>query len=230
MRYMRRKRFCSRCMSVFKYTKSRQCGSVRTAAKAEVEDTILNWVLALGNKYIKMSVQFCAINIKRLPRFSPEEINVQTILNRVAKLEMQMKSIQDESSHNAARITVVESERSGPAYSKVVSGGVSVPSGGFKRPADNETANGTMPSKRSTPYLTGEERFQMAQGRPTGGVPTNTGSSAIGRLMLSVPTQHSTGATSGTSAVSGAGSSAVIAGKPLPGNSTGVNNTRPGNK
>ena len=208
---------------VLKGTKSRRSGSVRTAAKAEVEDIILNGVLALRNKDIEMSVQFCALNIKRLPRFSPEEINMQTILNRVAKLEMQMKGVQDQCSHNAARITVVDSERSGPAYSNVVSGGVSVPSGGFQRPADNETANGTMPSKRSTPYLTGEERLQMAQGRPIGGVPTNTGSSANGRLMPSVSTQHSTGATSGTSAVPGAGSSAVTAGKPLPGNSTGAN-------
>ena len=162
---------------VLQGTKSRRSGSVRTAAKAEVEDIILNGVLALRNKDIEMSVQFCALNIKRLPRFSPEEINMQTILNRVAKLEMQMKGVQDQCSYNAARITVVESERSGPAYSNVVSGGVSVPSGGFQRPADNETANGTMPSKRSTPYLTGEERLQMAQGRPIGGVPTNTGSS-----------------------------------------------------
>ena len=80
-----------------------------------------------------------------------------------------------------------------------------------------------MPSKRSTPYLTGEERFQMAEGRPIDGVLTNTGSSANGRLMPSVSTQHSAGATMGTSEVPGAGLSAMTAEKPLPGNSISAN-------
>ena len=55
---------------VLQGTKSRRSGSGRTAAKAEVEEIILNEILALRIKDIEMSVQFCAFNIKRLPRFS----------------------------------------------------------------------------------------------------------------------------------------------------------------
>ena len=61
-------------------------------------------------------------------------MNLQTILNRVAKLEMQMKGVQDESSQNATRVAIVESERSGPVYFNVVSGGVSIPWVAFSDP------------------------------------------------------------------------------------------------
>ena len=96
--------------SILDTTKDRRRSCVRTAASAEAIDIILKGVLVVKDLVIDCHVQFCAVNLQRLPRFSPEEVNLQSLVSRVATLELHMQQVRDQAAHNGARITAVEAE------------------------------------------------------------------------------------------------------------------------
>ena len=87
---------------------SRRRGSVRTAVKATAQDIILDGVVAIRNSGKTNNVTFCAVNVKKLPKFNPEEINLQSIVNRLASVELQMRNVQENLGASVARVTVLE--------------------------------------------------------------------------------------------------------------------------
>ena len=73
---------------ILKTTISRRRGSVRTAAAAEADDIVLSGVMVIMNALVELPIKFCALNLRRVPRFSPEELNLQSIVNRLSVFEM----------------------------------------------------------------------------------------------------------------------------------------------
>ena len=71
----------------------RRCNAKSGNAYKVVEDIILKGILQLANQDIK-TFPFCAVDMTRIPKFSPEEENLQSVLVRVARLEQEMKSVQ----------------------------------------------------------------------------------------------------------------------------------------
>ena len=87
---------------------SRRRGSVRSAVKATVQDIVLEGAQKIRNSGDMHNVVFCAVDIKKLPKFNPEEMNLQSMVNRLATLEFQMREAQSDIGSNTARITVLE--------------------------------------------------------------------------------------------------------------------------
>ena len=93
---------------ILKNTKSR---SVGTAAAAEAEDIVLSGVMVIMNALVELPIKFCALNLRRVPRFSPEELNLQSIVNRLSVVELHMQQVREQTAHNSARLTVVEQDK-----------------------------------------------------------------------------------------------------------------------
>ena len=72
---------------ILKNTKSRRRDSVRTAAAAEAEDIVLSGVMVIMNALVELPIKFCALNLRRVSRFSPEELNLQSIVNRLSVVD-----------------------------------------------------------------------------------------------------------------------------------------------
>ena len=146
------------------HIKSRRRGSTRYAAEAEVKDIVFHGALAIRNAETRCNVDFCAVDIRRLPKFTPEEVNLQSIITRVIAMETQMKAVQEQTACNAARLTAVEElPRSVPPYAT----GATWPTVNTRSSEASGNDNG-QPSQqslqlqqrsRATPYLTGEERI-----------------------------------------------------------------------
>ena len=166
---------------ILKNTKSRRRGSVRTAAATEAEDIVLSGVIVIMNALLELPIKFCALNLRRVPRFSPEELNLQSIVNRLSAVELHMQQVQEQTAHNSARLTVVEQDK-----------GTGVPGGDPARLYAARTArtssNQQGPAggaRRSTPYLTGDERLALAQNRAPSGS-GNGASNASGTSSVAV--------------------------------------------
>ena len=57
----------------------RRDGLTRSATQAMLEDIILHGVSVIKNMNYEGNITFCALDVKKLPRFSPEEMNFQTL-------------------------------------------------------------------------------------------------------------------------------------------------------
>ena len=88
-------------------------------------------------------------------------------MNKIINLEMQMSKVQEQTGHNAARLTVVEMEIN-TMYSSVTAAGSLAPAGNTLRP-DRAKSPAVSVSRRATPYLTGEEQLPLARGQPLNG-------------------------------------------------------------
>ena len=85
--------------------------SLTTAAAAEAEDIVLSGVMMIMNALVELPFKFCALNLMRVPRFSPDELNLQSIVNRLSVVELHMQQVQEQTAHNSARLTVVEQDK-----------------------------------------------------------------------------------------------------------------------
>lgn len=147
------------CHSLLDNTKPRRNSCVRPATQANLVDVILKGVMFIRNSGIGCPVQFCAADIKRLPRFNPEEVNLQSIVNRLASLELHVRNNQDETAHNCARITVLEEEKNSETHVSAT----------YASKARINTIGSSQQSSRGdqgkpTPYLTGgEQAFRSSQ-------------------------------------------------------------------
>ena len=82
----------------------RRTGPSRSAIQATVEDIVLNGVNIIKNSGCEGDVIFCARNLKKLPKVSPEEYNIQAMFNKIMKLEQQMVLVQQQTAKNSAYI------------------------------------------------------------------------------------------------------------------------------
>ena len=58
-----------------------------------VEDIIIKGLLELCNDS-ELAFPFCAVDMTKIPKFTPEEENMQSVLVRLARMEQEMKSVQ----------------------------------------------------------------------------------------------------------------------------------------
>ena len=92
----------------------RRCTLKSTSATVNkvVEDIVFKGLLVLANSDIG-NFPFCAVDITKIPKFSPEEENLQSVLVRLARLEHEMKSVtkvQNEMEHDVKSVTKVQNE------------------------------------------------------------------------------------------------------------------------
>ena len=73
-----------------------------TVTKSDVEDIVLQGIQPLANKNILASsdVVFCAVDISRIPKFSPEEVSIATAMSYIMELKAEMKDIRQQLSDN----------------------------------------------------------------------------------------------------------------------------------
>ena len=161
---------------LLKNTESRRRGSVRTAASRRGRRHCAQ--LCNGdNEYIsRVAIKFCALNLRRVPRFSPEELNLQSIVNRLSVVELHMQQVQEQTAHNSARLTVVEQDK-GTRPARLYAARAARTSSNQQGPAGG--------ARRSTPYLTRDERLALAQNRARSGS-GNGASNASGTSSVAV--------------------------------------------
>ena len=82
----------------------RRDGLTRTATEAILEDIVLQGVMVIKNANCVEKVVFCAMDAKKLPKFSPEEVNMQALFNKVMAMETQLNAVQEQVAKNAAKI------------------------------------------------------------------------------------------------------------------------------
>ena len=92
----------------------------RTAAKSEgfalirsAEDLICKGVLIVANCPIAQS-PFCAVDLERLPKYAPEEVNLSSIMTRLAKIENTVKMNEKQIDENKEAISAISTSSKVP--------------------------------------------------------------------------------------------------------------------
>ena len=120
------------------------------------------------------------------------------MMNKIMNLEIQVSKIQEQTGHNAARLTVIENERNS-MYSNVTAAGALAQSGRIQRSDGTKSLTAGNVPRRATPYLTGEEQLRLAWGESLNedseGFPTLSGEKPLLNTCTSDPQNHSVGAT-----------------------------------
>ena len=86
----------------------RNLGGDRSIREKETDDILEALSLVDRNQNEWDCVTFCCVNWRRLPRSSPEELNMISILDRLAVVEQKLKRVNEVSSSHTAQLVAVE--------------------------------------------------------------------------------------------------------------------------
>lgn len=89
-------------------------------AETEAEDIVKFGVVPLANKKVfdRSSVQFCAVDLHKIPKYNPEETNVHSMITNISELQGKIRTMEKIVNQNTCRIEELHcSSRSHPAAS-----------------------------------------------------------------------------------------------------------------
>ena len=91
--------------------KPKRVGSNKKPAyEFELEDLLAALKVMDQNKLFDTKARFCACDVLHVPPYKPEEVNVASIVERVAALELQLKEARDDITSNKIQITCVDAD------------------------------------------------------------------------------------------------------------------------
>ena len=78
----------------------------QSLAELEADDIVRLGVLPLANRnlFAMSDIKFCAVNLDRIPKYNPEEINMHSIMAKMLDMQNQLNCVKKTVDHNSASI------------------------------------------------------------------------------------------------------------------------------